>query len=153
MEIAKTTTQVLLLMRGFKKSELGSTPLRRNYNTHPTTTDDNNGKSTIQEDSDEKHYYYGHNILRQLIYLGTTHLYSCARRILLPPWLWICIFLWQWLMRGTKGSASNTSKGGGAGGSASPVLLLSGGWIGIPSKIGASCLLSTSVLRLALVNR
>ena len=56
-------------------------------------------------------------------------------------------------MRGIKGSTSDTSEGGGAGGTAIPVLLLSGGWTGIPSKTKGSCLSVSSVLRLTLVTR
>jgi len=93
--------------------------------------DDNNGKGTIPENSDNKHYYYGYNIPRQLIY----------------------IFSWQWLSERNQGSTSDTSEGGGADGAATPVLLLSGEWIGIPSKIGASCLSAANVLRSALVTR
>ena len=101
-----------------------------NGRTISTTTDDNNGKSTIPRDSNEKHYYYGYSIPRQLLY----------------------IFLWQWLSERNQGSTSDTSEGGGAGGAATPVLL-SGEWIGIPSKIGASCLSAANVLRSALVTR
>jgi hypothetical protein len=53
-------------------------------------------------------------------------------------------------VRGKKGSNSETSMGGGAGGTVTPVLLLSSGWIGIPSKIKGSYLSMAIVLRLAL---
>ena len=55
-------------------------------------------------------------------------------------------------MRGSKDSTSDTFEGGGAGGTATPVLL-SGGWTGIPSKTKGSYLSMASVLRLALVTR
>ena len=55
-------------------------------------------------------------------------------------------------MRGSKDSTSDTSEGGGAGGTATPVLLF-GGWTGIPSKTKGSCLSVSSVLRLTLVTR
>ena len=54
-------------------------------------------------------------------------------------------------MRGSKDSTSNTSEGGGAGGTATPVLLLSGGWTGIPSTIKGSYRSAANVLRMALV--
>jgi hypothetical protein len=53
-------------------------------------------------------------------------------------------------VRGGNDSTSEASVGGGA---AIPVLLLSGGWTGIPSKINGSCLYVASVLHLALVTR
>ena len=56
-------------------------------------------------------------------------------------------------MRGSKGSTFDTSEDGGVGGTATPVLLVSGGWTGIPSKTKGSCLSVSSVLRLTLVTR
>jgi hypothetical protein len=56
-------------------------------------------------------------------------------------------------VRGSNDSTSDAFEGGGAGGTTIPVLLLSSGWIGIPSKIRGSCLSAQSVLRLALVTR
>jgi hypothetical protein len=56
-------------------------------------------------------------------------------------------------VRGSKDSTAEISEGGGAGGAATPVLLLSGGWTGIPSKIKGSCPSVASVLHLALVTR
>ena len=56
-------------------------------------------------------------------------------------------------MRGSKDSTSDTFEGGGAGGTAILVLLLSSGWTGIPSKTKGSCLSMSSVLHLALVTR
>jgi hypothetical protein len=56
-------------------------------------------------------------------------------------------------VRERKGSIFEASMCGGVGSAATPVLLLSGGWTGIPSKIKGSCLLVASVLRLALVTR
>ena len=56
-------------------------------------------------------------------------------------------------MRGSKDSTSDTSEGRGAGGTATPVLLLSSGWTRIPSKIKGSYLSVASVLSLALVIR
>ena len=56
-------------------------------------------------------------------------------------------------MRGSKDSTSDTFEGGGAGGTATTVLLLFDGWTEIPSKTKGSCLSVSSVLRLALVTR
>ena len=126
--------------------------------TFPTMDDLNstyekNGKSTIPEDSEEQHYYYGYSISRKLIYLEP--------RIFIPglSGFFYCLGYGStsssgngWV-RGTKGSTSDTFEGGGAGGTATPVLLLSGGWTGIPSKIERSYPLAASILRLALVTR
>jgi hypothetical protein len=57
-----------------------------------------------------------------------------------------------WVSR-MRGSMSEISNDGGAGGTAGSILLLSGGWTGIPSRMTGSCSLVASVLRSGLVTR
>ena len=97
---------------------------------------------------------YGYISPRQLIYFVGPHIFIPGLDgFFYRPGYGFASSLGSGWMRGSKGSASDTSEGGGAGGTATSVLLLSDRWIGIPSKIKGSRLLVASVLRLALVTR
>ena len=96
---------------------------------------------------------YGYIIPRQLIYFGPRIFIPGLGGFFYRPSYGSASSRGNGRVRGIKGSTSDTSKGGGAGGTATPVLLLSGGWIGIPSTIKESCHSVASVLRLALATR
>ena len=84
----------------------------------------NNGKSTIPEDSDEKHYYYEYNIPRQLIYSRPRIFILGLGEFFYHPSYGSASSLSNGWVRGIKGSTSDTFEDGGAGGTATPVLLL-----------------------------
>ena len=97
---------------------------------------------------------YGYIFPRQLIYFVGPHIFIPGLDgFFYRPGYGSASSLGSGWVRGSKGSASDTSEGGGAGGTTISVLLLSDGWTGIPSKIKGSYLSAGSVLRLALVTR